>query len=48
MLEGKKISAMLPWSWKKKFNNGIVVPVKMRGCNESKGEILSDDCKNQN
>ena len=32
MLEGKKISAMLPISWKKSFNNGVVIPVKMRRC----------------
>ena len=30
MLDGKKISAMLPRSWKKSFNNGIVIPTKMR------------------
>ena len=47
MLEGKKISAMLPRSWKKSFDNGIVIPIKMKRCNECKGEILCDDCKNQ-
>ena len=46
MLEGKKISAMLPRSWKKSFNSGVVIPVKMRryNCN---GEILLKECNNQ-
>ena len=29
MIEVKKISAMLPRSWKKSFNNGIPIPTKM-------------------
>ena len=33
MIEGKKISAMLPRSWKKSFNSGVVIPAKMRFCN---------------
>ena len=45
MFEGKKISAMLPRSRKKSFNNGIVIPVKMRRCNNWKNEIL---CKEFN
>ena len=47
MLEGKKISAMLPRSWKKSFNIGIVIPVETRRCDECKGEIFCDDCSNQ-
>ena len=47
MLEGKKISAMLPRSWKKSFNNGVVIPVKMRRCNECKNKILCTTCNNQ-
>ena len=47
MLEGKQISAMLPRSWKKSFDNGIVIPVKMKRCNECKGKILCDECRNQ-
>ena len=38
MLEGKKISAMLPRSWKKSFNNEIIIPTKMRRCNECKAK----------
>ena len=47
MLEGKKISAMLPRSWKKSFNNGIVIPTKMRHCNACKDGILCVTCNNQ-
>ena len=47
MLEGEKISAMLPRSWKKSFKNGIIIPVKMRRFNECIGELLCDDCNNQ-
>ena len=47
MLEGKKISAMLPRSWKKSFNNGIIIPTKTRWCIECKNEILCTTCNNQ-
>ena len=30
MLDGKKITAMLPRSWKKSFNIGVIIPTKMR------------------
>ena len=33
MKEVKKISAMLPRSWKKSFDSGIILPKKMRFCN---------------
>ena len=46
VLDGKKISAMLPRSWKKSFNNGIIIPTKMRQCNECKDGILCTTCKN--
>ena len=47
MLEGKNISAMLPRSWKKSFNNGIIIPTKMRRCNECKNGILCNECNHQ-
>ena len=47
MLEGKKISAFLPRSWKKSFDNGIVIPVRMKRCIDFKGKILCDECNNQ-
>ena len=28
MIEGKKISAMLPRFWKKSFNSGVIIPEK--------------------
>ena len=40
MLEGKKISAMLPKSWKKLFNIGIVIPAKIRRCDKYTSKIL--------
>ena len=40
MLEGKKITTMLPRSWKKSFNNGIIIRTKMKRCNERKDGIL--------
>ena len=47
MLEGKKITAMLPRSWKKSFNNGVIIPTKMRRCNACKDGILCSTCNNQ-
>ena len=47
MLEGEKISAMLPRSWKKSFNNGIILPVKMRHCDDCKDGILRKTCNNE-
>ena len=47
MLEGKQISAMLPRSGKKSFDNGVVIPVKMKRCNDCKDKILCDECNNQ-
>ena len=47
MKEGKKISAMLPRSWKKSFDSGIIIPKKMRFCNECDDEKLCNKCKNQ-
>ena len=47
MLEGKKKTAMLPRSWRKSFNNGIIIPTKVRVCNESKDKILCTTCNNQ-
>ena len=39
MSEGKKVSPMLPKSWKKSFNNGILLPTKMRRSNKCLGKI---------
>ena len=43
MIEGKQVSAMLPKSWKKSFNNGIVIPTKMRFRNECRVEKMCNE-----
>ena len=47
MKEGEKISAMLPRSWKKSFDNGIIIPKKMRFCNNCNDIKMCDKCNNQ-
>ena len=47
MTKGEKISAMLPRSWKKSFDNGIIIPAKMRLCNESTVKKVCNKCNNQ-
>ena len=47
MINGEKISAMLPKSWKKSFDNGIIIPAKMRFCNKCNDKKLCDICNNQ-
>ena len=45
--EGKKTSAMLPRSWKKSFNNGVIIPTKVRQCNACKDGILCVTCNDK-
>ena len=47
MKEGEKISAMLPKSWKKSFDNGVIKPKKMRFCNKCNNIKMCDICNNQ-
>ena len=47
MIEVKKISAMLPRSWKKSFDSGIVTSKKMRFCNECNDKKMCNKCNNQ-
>ena len=47
MIEGKKISAMLPRSWKKSFDNGVTIPAKMRFCNGCNDKKMCNICNNQ-
>ena len=47
MIEGEKISALLPKSWKKSFDSGIIIPTKMRFCNECNDRKMCDKCNNQ-
>ena len=46
MLEGKTKSAMFPRSCEKLFNNAVVIPERMRRCNNCNGEILINGCNN--
>ena len=47
MLEGKKITAMLPRSWRKSFNNGYIIPTKMRQCDICNDKLFCEKCNNQ-
>ena len=47
MIKGKKVSAMLPRSWKKSFDSGIIISTKMRFCNECNDRKMCDKCHNQ-
>ena len=44
MAEGDKLVAKVPLSWKKSFSQGVVIPHKMRNCNNCAKEILCDGC----
>ena len=47
MIEGEEISALLPKSWKKSVDSGIIIPTKMRFCNECTDRKMCDKCNNQ-
>ena len=47
MIEGKKVSALLPKSWKKSFDHGIIIPTRMRFCDECNDKKVCDKCNNQ-
>ena len=44
MADGDKLVAKVPLSWKKSFNQGVVIPHKMRNCSDCTEDILCDDC----
>ena len=46
MLKDEKISAMLPRSWKKTLNDGVIIPKRMRFFNEYNIEKTCDKCNN--
>ena len=48
MLEGKKISELLPRSCEKSLINGVIIPAILRRCDECKDRILCMACNNQN
>ena len=43
MADGDKLIAKVPFSWKKSFSQGVVIPHKMRICNKCTKDILCDD-----
>ena len=47
LIETETMSAMLPKSWKKLSNRGVVIPTKMRFCNECSDRIICDRRDNQ-
>ena len=38
---------MLPRSWKKSFDSGVIIPAKMRFCNECSNEKMCNNCNNR-
>ena len=44
MADGDKLVAKVPLSWKKSFNQGAVIPHKMRNCINCTKDALCDDC----
>ena len=44
MLAGKKLVAKVPLSWKKSFSQRVVIPHKMRNCNNCIKDLLCDQC----
>ena len=47
IIEGEKISALLPKSWIKSFDSGIIIPTKMRFCNECDDKKVCNKCNIQ-
>ena len=46
MADGGKLIAKVPLSLKKSFNQGVVIPHKMKNCSDCKKDILSESCDN--
>ena len=44
MVDGDKLIAKVPLSWKKSFSLGVVIPHKMRNCSNCIKDLLCDDC----
>ena len=43
-IEGDKLVAKVPLSWKKSFSQGVVIPHKMRNCYKGTKDLLCDGC----
>ena len=44
MYNGDKLIAKVSLSWKKSFSHGVMIPHKMRNCNNCMKDILCDAC----
>ena len=44
MFNGDELVAKVPLSWKKSFSQGVVIPHKLRNCNECATDFLCDGC----
>ena len=44
MFDGDKLVAKVPLSWKKSFSQGVVIPHKMKNCNNCTEDVLCEDC----
>ena len=44
MIEGRKVSALLPKPWKKSFDSGLIIPKTMRFCNECNDKNVCNKC----
>ena len=44
MFNGDKLVAKVPLSWKKGFSRGVIIPHKMRNCNNCTKDLLCDFC----
>ena len=44
MADGDKLVAKVPLSRKKSFSHGVVIPHKMRNCNDCENDIMCDNC----
>ena len=47
MRNGNKISSIVPLSWKKSFNTGVVIPNKARFFSICQGNMICNTCNNQ-
>ena len=45
MFEGDELIAKVPLSWKTSFSQCVVIPHKMRNCNECSKDQICDDCE---
>ena len=44
MFDGDKLKGKVPSNWKKGFSYGVIIPHKLRNCNECDENVLCDNC----